>query len=90
MPSTGQAIKVGDIWTNILSSETGENVNYIEVSQFADGTEMSDSKLDNVIYRKKGDLYLRQAFDLTKSRTLTVNTVNDIRYMSLQNIILLK
>lgn len=90
MPSTGQAIKVGDIWTNILSSETGENVNYIEVSQFADGTEMSDSKLDNVIYRKKGSLYLRQALDLTKSRTLTVNTVNDIRYMSLQNIILLK
>ncbi|MBS5798050.1 MAG: hypothetical protein KH100_15285 [Dysgonomonas mossii] len=90
MPSTGQAIKVGDIWTNILSSETGENVNYIEVSQFADGTEMSDSKLDNVIYRKKGDLYLRQAFDLTKSRTLTVDTINDIRNMSLQNIILLK
>ncbi|WP_291027507.1 hypothetical protein, partial [Dysgonomonas sp. 37-18] len=88
---TGQATNPGNgIWSNIVSSESGINVNYIEVSNFVDGTVMTDDKLDNVIYRKKGSLYLRQALDLTKSRTLTVNTVNDIRYMSLQNIILLK
>lgn len=89
--NVGQPTNPGNgIWSNIISSESGVNVNYIEVSDFVDGTVMTDDKLDNVIYRKKGSLYLRQALDLTKSRTLTVDTVNDIRNMSLQNIILLK
>lgn len=88
--SKGQAIKINNIWTNIISSSTGENVNYKIVTTFVDGSVMSDSKVDGVIYRKRGNEYLRQAFDLTKSRTLIMNTVGDIRNMSIQNIILLK
>lgn len=61
MPTTGQAIKVGDIWTNILSSVTGESVNYEVVTSYWDGTAMDDSKVDGVIYRKRGNEYLKLA-----------------------------
>lgn len=67
MPTTGQAIKVGDIWTNILSSVTGESVNYEVVTSYWDGTAMDDTKVDGVIYRKKGTEYLKLIDDKVKA-----------------------
>lgn len=64
--NTGNAIKINNIWTNILSSATGKNVNYIEVTSWFDGSPMNDSKVDGIIYRKRGDVYLRMAVNLNE------------------------
>lgn len=44
--------KVGDYWTNLVDTESGESVNFEEVSTWWDGTSMDDSKADGVVYRK--------------------------------------
>lgn len=44
--------KVGDYWTNLVDSESGESVNFEEVSAWVDGTPMSDALCDGVVYRK--------------------------------------
>lgn len=41
----------------LIDSYTKENVNYEEVATWHDGSAMDDSKVDNVIYRKKGSKY---------------------------------
>lgn len=41
----------------LIDSNTKENVNYEETSLWHDGSVMDDSKVDNVIYRKKTDKY---------------------------------
>jgi len=46
----------------LIDSKTKENVNYEEILVWYDGTPMDDSKVDNVIYRKKGDKYYVRAF----------------------------
>lgn len=56
--TNGRAIKVGNIWTNMISSATGKNINYLETTKWWDGSIMDDSKVDGVIYRKSGNLYL--------------------------------
>lgn len=47
-----QPIRKGKYWTNILSEDTGESVNFEEVTTWWDGTPMDDSKCDGAIYRK--------------------------------------
>lgn len=59
----GQAIKVGDIWTGILSSSSGKSVNYKEVTTWWDGSVMDDSKTDGTLYRKRGSTYLKLVYD---------------------------
>ena len=46
------AINVNNVWTNVLDNQTGESVNFEEVTTWVDGTPMDDSKVDGVIYRK--------------------------------------
>lgn len=46
------AINVNNVWTNILDDQTGESVNFEEVTTWLDGTPMDDSKCDGTIYRK--------------------------------------
>lgn len=41
----------------LIDSNTKENVNYEVISVWYDGSPMDDSKVDNVIYRKKGEKY---------------------------------
>lgn len=60
-----QAIKVGNTWTNILSSKTGESVNYLATTKWFDGSDMDDTKVDGVIYRKKGTEYLKMVYPNT-------------------------
>lgn len=59
-------IKVGNVWTNLISGATGESVNFEEVSNWYDGTPMDDSKADGVIYRKLptsvGGGYVKRVF----------------------------
>lgn len=57
----GQAIKIGNIWTNMLNSKNGKSINYVETSSWFDGSSMSDAKVDNIVYRKKDSSYLRMA-----------------------------
>lgn len=59
----GQAIKVGDIWTNIISTTTGEWVNYKVVTTYKDGSIMIDSKVDGVIYNKRENEFLKIVYD---------------------------
>lgn len=59
---SGNAIKVGNIWTNIINSNTLQPVNYEIVSTWVDGSDMDDSKVDGVIYRKRGDEYLKLCY----------------------------
>lgn len=47
--------KIGNYWTNLVDSNTGESVNFEEVTTWWDGTPMDDSKCDGVIYRKLPD-----------------------------------
>ena len=42
---------------------TGENVNYRETTTWHDGTQMDDSKVDEVIYIKKGLKYYKRQFE---------------------------
>lgn len=59
------------IKSNIISlydSNTNEKVEFEEIQNYYDGSPMDDSKLDNVIYRKKGSQYYK--------RVLINNTVN--------------
>lgn len=60
MPTVGMFFKTGIIYSNILSSVTGEYVNYRVVTKWFDGSDMDDSKVDGVIYCKRGAEYLRK------------------------------
>ena len=77
MSTLGQAIKVDNIWTGILSSATGENVNYQVVNTWLDGTPMDDSKLDGFIYRKRGNEYLKLVKQAYTSFDLGLFPVSD-------------
>lgn len=57
------SLKVNDIYTNIISSKTGENVNYEVVTKWFDGSTMDDTKLDGIIYRKRGTEYLKLVYN---------------------------
>lgn len=61
--SQGQAIKIGNIWTNILSATTGEAVNYEVVTTYKDGSIMTEPKVDGVIYHKRENEFLKIVFD---------------------------
>lgn len=47
----------------LIDSHTKENVNYEETTTWHDGTAMDDSKVDNVIYRKKSEKYYKRITD---------------------------
>lgn len=44
--------KIGNYWTNLIDSESGESVNFEEVSAWIDGTPMTDDLCDGIVYRK--------------------------------------
>lgn len=55
MAEVTKPIKIGNVWTNLISGATGESVNFEEVTEWVDGTPMDDSKADGIIYRKLPD-----------------------------------
>lgn len=57
MAEINKAIKVNNIYTNIIDNITGKSVNYIETLVWHDGSIMDDTKVDGVIYRKKDNNY---------------------------------
>lgn len=59
----GQAVLVGNTWTNIILSSTGESLNYEVVTKWIDGLAMQDNKVDGYIYRKRGSEYLKLVFN---------------------------
>lgn len=52
----------GDILKRV-DKATGENVNYRETTTWYDGTQMDDSKVDEVIYFKSGNKYYKRVFE---------------------------
>lgn len=52
MAEVTKPIKVGNYWTNLVDSESGESVNYEQTLTWIDGTPMSDVLCDGVVYRK--------------------------------------
>lgn len=51
----------GDILKRV-DINTGENVNYRETTTWHDGSSMDDSKVDGVIYLKKGSKYIKRVY----------------------------
>ena len=86
----GCAIRVGNIWTNIISSTSGKNTNYKTVTTWWNNTSMDDSKVDGVIYRKKGDEYLCKSLDLSKSRSLIISDIEELKNINNTNVVLLR
>lgn len=66
MAQISTPIKIGNFWTNLVDSSTGESVNYEEVTEWFDGTPMDDSKADGEVYRKLpasvGGGYVRKVY----------------------------
>lgn len=62
---------------NKIGKETGVDVNYKETTTWYDGTIMTDTKVDNVIYRKKGSKYYKKTID--PNTLLKINTIADLR-----------
>lgn len=61
----------------LIDINTGDNVNYREVTTWYDGTAMNDAKLDNDIFIKKGGKYYKKQID--KKTPLKINTIADLR-----------
>lgn len=82
-------IKVGNVWTNLISGATGESVNYEEVTTWWDGSPMDDSKADGEVYRKLpasvGGGYVRKV--LSKNNTLELNVITSTLSTSQQLLI---
>jgi len=55
--------KISDTLYDVLDTQTGENVTYRKVTKYADGTTMSSSKADGVIYRKIENEYFKRNYD---------------------------
>ena len=87
-------IKVGNYWTNLIDSVTGENVNYEQTLTWYDGTPMDDSKCDGVVYRKLpssvGGGYVRKVFDNFGQLFLEKNTVDEVRSLTPTEVLLLR
>lgn len=61
----------------LVDSYTKENVNYEETSTWFDGTVMNDTKVDNVIYRKKGNIFYKRILETGKIRPEWFGAVGD-------------
>jgi len=83
-------IRIGDTLTNIINNTTKISTNYLKTALYVDGTAMNNSKVDGVIYRKLGNEYFIQAFDLTKSRTLVLRASVQLKTLSTEEKILLR
>src|SRR5690606_11975837 len=59
--TTGRVIRKGDVLSNIISINTGEELTFIKQTNYLDGTPMSDSNVDGIRYRKLGSEYFKKA-----------------------------
>jgi hypothetical protein len=79
-------IKIGNYWTNLVDSVTGESVNYEVVTKWWDDTDMSDAKADGVVYRKLpasvGGGYVRRVYDNFGQLFLEKDTMAEMRALS--------
>lgn len=77
--------------TNLVEQSTGLSVNYKPVSQWYDGTTMSDAKCDGDLYRKApGGAYVRKVIDKDGELFLEKDTMAQMRALSAREILYLK
>lgn len=94
MAQINTPIKIGNFWTNLVDSTTGESVNYEEVTTWWDGTPMDDSKADGEVYRKlpstAGGGYVRRVYDNFGQLFLEKDTMLEMRDLSSTEILLIQ
>ena len=73
-----------------IDINTGENVNYREVTTWHDGSPMDESKVDGYVYRYYNDSFYVMAFNNLEKRALIYKKMLDFRNMSLTDFYLLK
>ena len=74
----------------LIDINTGENVNYRETTTWYDGTSMNDSKVDGVLYTKKGSKYYRRVIDKDGELFLEKDTMAQMRDLTPIEILCLK
>lgn len=86
--------KVGNYWTNLIDSPTGEVVTYEETAQWWDGSPMTDAKVDGNIYRKlpadEGSGYVKRVYANFGQLFLEKDTISQVRALTPGEIILLR
>jgi len=80
------------VLSNVRDKRSNETYSLVKTNLYCDGTVMTAAKVDGDIYRRfKGSSeYFVRAMDLTKSRTLAVNNILELRSLSIKNLILLR
>ena len=72
-----EANSIANDITKLIDINTGENVNYREVTTWYDGTPMDDSKVDGYIFKKINNKYVKRQID--KNTIIKINTIADLR-----------
>lgn len=94
MAETHKPYKVGNYWTNLIDSPTGEVVTYEETAQWLDGSPMTDAKVDGNIYRKlpadEGSGYVKRVYANFGQLFLEKDTASQVRALTTGEIILLR
>ena len=90
MAEVNKVVRIGDTLTNLIDSVTKKSVNYIKVSNWYDGTPMTDAKVDGRLYRKKGTEYFREVIDKDGELFLEKDTMAQMRALTAFEILLLK
>ena len=57
------AIRTGDVLYNLIDNYTGNQIQFQKVTKYLDSSKMNDSKIDGVIYRKKGGEYFKRIYE---------------------------
>lgn len=79
-----------EVLSNILGSSSGAQLTYKETSTYADGTPMSDAKVDGDIYIKHDGKYYSKSYRNEDRKVLTVNSIEDLRTLPQRDIVLLR
>lgn len=59
---TGAGRRVKEVFLSLIDDYTGDPISFSKVVKWLDGTTIDDSKVDGVIYRKKGSEYYKRNF----------------------------
>lgn len=73
-----------------VDKNTGDNVNYREVTMWYDGSSMNDAKVDGGLYIKKDSKYYRKVIDKDGELFLEKDTMAQFRAMTDYELLLLK
>lgn len=85
-----EPIRAGNVLTNVIDSDTGELVTYTKVTNYYDGTPMTNAKTDGKIYRKLGTEYFLKNLGEYGKSYLEKNTIAELRAITTTEVLLLR